>query len=109
MSTLDPSATESRVAPTTPVPPQANGSVAANGGPVPESPATPPPATEASAGGAEPSRVERAEQMVDNIAESVSDFTSRWGRRVVRVLSRIKEEAEDIWGEAQSIRRGDQP
>jgi hypothetical protein len=47
--------------------------------------------------------------MVDNIAESVSDFTSRWGRRVVRVLSRIKEEAEDIWGEAQSIRRGDQP
>jgi hypothetical protein len=57
----------------------------------------------------EPSRVERAEEMVDHIAERVSDLTSRWGRRVVRVFSRIKEEAEDMWGEAQSIRRGDQP
>lgn len=53
--------------------------------------------------------VERAEEMVDHIAASVSNFTSIWGRRIVRMMSRVKEEAEDIWGEAQSIRRGDQP
>jgi hypothetical protein len=75
----------------------------------------PPPGATASAtaepaaAATEPSRVERAEEMVDKIATGVSDFTSRWGRRVMRLLSRVKEEAEDMWGEAQSIRRGDQP
>jgi hypothetical protein len=65
-----------------------------------------PPAAEAKA---ERTPVDRAEEMVDQIAESVASFTSRWGRRFVRILSRVREEAEDIWGEAQSIRRGDQP
>jgi hypothetical protein len=67
------------------------------------------PAPNPEAAAMESSRVQRAEVMVDRVAERVSDFTSRWGRRVVRVFSRIKEEAEDIWGEAQSIRRGKQP
>jgi hypothetical protein len=66
----------------------------------------PPAAAETTA---ERTHVDRAEEMVDRIAESVAGFTSRWGRRFVRALSRVREEAEDIWGEAQSIRRGDQP
>jgi hypothetical protein len=53
-------------------------------------------------------RVDRAEQMVDKLAERVAGFTSRWGRRVLWLGTRIKEEAEDLWAEAQSIRRGDQ-
>jgi len=53
-------------------------------------------------------RVDRAEQMVDRLAEGVAGFTSRWGRRVLWLGTRVKEEAEDLWAEAQSIRRGDQ-
>jgi hypothetical protein len=53
--------------------------------------------------------VERAEELVDRISTTVADYTARWGRGLLRAMSRIKEEAEDIWGEAQSIRRGDQP
>jgi hypothetical protein len=46
--------------------------------------------------------VARAEQIADRTAERVAGFTSRWGRRL---LTRIQQEAEDIWAEAQSIRR----
>jgi hypothetical protein len=52
--------------------------------------------------------VARAEQLVDRFAERIAGFTSRWGRRVLWLGTRIKEEAEDMWAEAQSIRRGDQ-
>jgi hypothetical protein len=48
----------------------------------------------------ERSEVERAEELVEE-----------WGRRIGRWVSyaaaRTREEAEDIWAEAQSIRRGD--
>jgi hypothetical protein len=53
-------------------------------------------------------QVARAEEMVDRFAERVASFTSTWGRHLWRVAARVREEAEDIWGEAQSIRRGDQ-
>jgi len=53
-------------------------------------------------------RVARAEQIVDRMAERVAGLTSVWGRRVLWLGTRIKEEAEDMWAEAQSIRRGDQ-
>ena len=52
--------------------------------------------------------MDRADELVDRIAERVSTYTARWGRGVLRLFSRVREEAEDIWGEAQSIRRGDQ-
>lgn len=57
----------------------------------------------------EANSVKRAEEMVDRIAERVSGFTVGWGRGIIRIFSRIKEEAEDIWAEAQGIRRGDRP
>jgi hypothetical protein len=110
MSALDPHMPEScatsahETSANTPAAPEVNGSLGTEHKPEPQ----PAPAA-AEPSSAEPSRVERAEVMVDHIATSVSDFTSRWGRRVVRVFARIKEEAEDIWSEAQSIRRGDQP
>ena len=56
----------------------------------------------------QPSQVDRAEQMVERVAANVSSFTAKWGRRAWSVVSRVREEAEDMWSEAQSIRRGDQ-
>ena len=56
----------------------------------------------------ETSHVDRAEQMVERVAENVSSFTAKWGRRAWSIVSRVREEAEDMWSEAQSIRRGDQ-
>jgi hypothetical protein len=53
-------------------------------------------------------RLNRAEQIVDGLAERVAGLTSRWGRRALWLGTRIKEEAQDMWAEAQSIRRGDQ-
>jgi hypothetical protein len=46
------------------------------------------------------SETQRAEQLLE-----------QWGQRVVRFVSaaaaRAREEAEDMWAEAQSIRRGE--
>jgi hypothetical protein len=53
--------------------------------------------------------VERAEEIVDRVASKVAEKTSVWGRKLLRLASRVKESAQDFWAEAQSIRRGDQP
>ncbi|MCW3065150.1 MAG: hypothetical protein JWN32_2322 [Solirubrobacterales bacterium] len=49
--------------------------------------------------GAEPSEFQRAEELIEE-----------WGQRVgvwlSRVTARAREEAEDIWAEAQNIRHG---
>jgi hypothetical protein len=58
------------------------------------------------AGGAETrSGTERAEEIVDHLAERLSYYTSTWGRSLLRLAARAREEAEDIWAEAQAIRR----
>jgi hypothetical protein len=54
-------------------------------------------------------RMARAEEMVDRLAEKLAHFTSVVGRKVLWLGARLREEAEDIWTEAQSIRRGEQP
>jgi hypothetical protein len=54
------------------------------------------------------SQVDRADQMVERAAEKVVSLSIRCGRGILRLLSRVREEAEDMWAEAQSIRRGDQ-
>jgi len=54
-------------------------------------------------------RMARAEQMVDQLAEKVGRFTSVLGRRILWLGARLREEAEDIWAEAQSIRRREKP
>jgi hypothetical protein len=50
----------------------------------------------------------RAEEMVDRAAERVAEFTSLLKQKLSQVVARAREEAEDIWAEAQSIRRGEQ-
>jgi uncharacterized membrane protein YbaN (DUF454 family) len=50
--------------------------------------------------------MQRAEEIVDCAAIRVSDFAACCGRGVMRLISCIKKEAEHLWGEAQSIRRG---
>ena len=51
----------------------------------------------------------RAEEVIDRVADRVGQFTSYLGRQVLRLGARAREEAEDMWAEAQSIRRGRQP
>jgi hypothetical protein len=54
-------------------------------------------------------RMARAEQMVDQLAEKVAHCTAALGKKLLWFSARLREEAEDIWAEAQSIRRGEKP
>lgn len=51
----------------------------------------------------------RAEEIVDRWADGIARVTSVLGRRAYRAAARVREEAQDFWAEAQSIRRGEQP
>jgi hypothetical protein len=57
----------------------------------------------------EASATDRAEEMIDQIASRVAHYTSVFGRALLRLGARAREEAEDIWAEAQNIRHGGQP
>ena len=48
---------------------------------------------------------ERAEELVDRVGESVGNFATLAGWRVLKVAAFVREEAEDVWAEAQSVRR----
>ncbi len=61
--------------------------------PVTEQPATGQPATQ------------RAEEIVDRVGERVGFFASSMAQRIRVATARAREEAEDMWAEAQSIRR----
>jgi hypothetical protein len=52
-------------------------------------------------------RVQQAEVLADRLAERVAHVTASLGRGLFRLAARAREEAEDIWAEAQNIRRGD--
>ena len=65
--------------------------------------------TEPPDGAATDEATARAEEMVDRWSNNVSNFTSVWGRRLYRAAARVREEVQDFWAEAQSIRHGDQP
>jgi hypothetical protein len=55
-----------------------------------------------------PSRVDRAEEIVDKVAAKVATWSSFLGRKIVKGTSRLREAAQDFWAEAQNIRRGKQ-
>ena len=57
------------------------------------------------ANGAGPPAMQRAEEMVDHMAERVGHYAGVVGHQVLWFLARAREEAEDIWAEAQSVRR----
>ena len=48
---------------------------------------------------------ERAEELVDRMGEQVGRFASLLGLHVRRMAALAREEADDMWAEAQSIRR----
>ncbi|HYX50687.1 MAG TPA: hypothetical protein VE843_13140 [Ktedonobacteraceae bacterium] len=49
----------------------------------------------------------KAEQLVDQWGQRISHYTAIAGLQFRRVVARAREEAEDIWAEAQNIRRQD--
>jgi TolA-binding protein len=48
----------------------------------------------------------RAEELVDRIGARVGEITAMLGHQLLRLGARVREEAEDIWAEAQNLRRG---
>jgi hypothetical protein len=61
------------------------------------------------ADGAREERLRRAEEMVDRVTERVGHYAGIIGHEILRFAARAREEAEDIWAEAQSLRRGERP
>ncbi len=55
--------------------------------------------------GAGPSRTETAERAVADAERVAEEWAERIGRWVLRTAARAREEAEDIWAEAQQVRR----
>ena len=51
----------------------------------------------------------RAEAVVDRTAERVGFYAAKAWRQARRLASRAQEEAEDMWIEAQALRRGKTP
>jgi len=52
---------------------------------------------------------ERAEELADRMGHRLGHVTTLVGLRIRKTAARGREEAEDMWAEAQSIRRGDEP
>ncbi len=50
-------------------------------------------------------RMQRAEAKVDEWGERTGRFVAEAGHNLLRFASRVREEAEDVWAEAQSLRR----
>jgi hypothetical protein len=65
-----------------------------------------PVASSNSAAGSTESQTERAEQVVSDLERAAEQAAAKAGDWIVRVADRLREEAEDIWAEAQAIRRG---
>jgi len=53
--------------------------------------------------------MQRAEELVDRWGQQIGQWASSFGRSILQWAARTREEAEDIWAEAQSIRRGGKP
>lgn len=48
---------------------------------------------------------ERAEEVVDRLAQGIGRFAALASLRVLKVAALVREEAEDMWAEAQNIRQ----
>ncbi len=55
------------------------------------------------------SAMERAEELVDRMGQRAGALASLAGLRVRKLAARAREEAEDVWAEAQTVRRTKQP
>lgn len=50
--------------------------------------------------------MERAEDLVDRLGQRLGHFFALTGFQAQKATARMREEAEDIWAEAQNIRQG---
>jgi hypothetical protein len=50
-------------------------------------------------------RMDQAEELADHIMERAGYYTAWLGRAITRLAARAREEASDIWAEADHIRR----
>jgi hypothetical protein len=57
----------------------------------------------------EDERMRRAEEWVDRLGARVGEATAFLGHQLLRLGARVREEAEDVWAEAQNLRRGQRP
>ncbi len=48
--------------------------------------------------------MERGEELVDRLGQRAGALTSLAGLRIRKLAARTREEAEDVWAEAQSVR-----
>ncbi|MBV9848293.1 MAG: hypothetical protein JO250_01260 [Armatimonadetes bacterium] len=69
------------------------------------SPAEPAPSTDRA--GDERPATERADEMLTRTGEYLGHWMASVSRQVRRAAALAREEAEDIWAEAQAIRRGE--
>jgi hypothetical protein len=51
--------------------------------------------------------VDRAEDVLDEVGKKLGGFLASASKSLQKIAAVAKEEAEDLWAEAQSIRRGD--
>lgn len=66
-----------------------------------------PKAKQASAPPEPPTPMDRAEDKLDELGKVVGSFLAGAAKRLRKAAAIGKEELEDLWAEAQSIRRGD--
>jgi hypothetical protein len=57
------------------------------------------------AGTSDGSATERAEALLDGMGEQINHFAALAGPSIRKFVALAREEAEDIWAEAQEIRR----
>jgi hypothetical protein len=55
------------------------------------------------------SGLDRAEEIVDHLAERLSSLASGWMKKCLRLGSRARESAQDFWAEVQDFRHGKKP
>jgi hypothetical protein len=64
-----------------------------------------PQANESDADEARRQAMQRAEELADRLGEQVGQYVAAFGHSVLKWVSRAREEAEDIWAEAEAIRQ----
>jgi hypothetical protein len=50
-------------------------------------------------------QTERAEEVMDDVSQRLDDWSDKVADWVARATARTREQVEDIWAEAQSLRR----
>ena len=64
-----------------------------------------PVASSNSAAGGSERQTERAEKVVSDLERAAEQAAAKAGDWIARASERLREQAEDIWAEAQAIRR----